>query len=347
MVNMLILSICIPFYNRFDRLKLTLDEIKRATSDDFELVIIDNGSTPTEYENVNLNDNRIRLVKRDVLVSGAYNTNTCVSFARGTYTLLLLDKDYINGSYLDDFIKCLKLNDDIMGGYCVGAQWVYENKIENLHLPPKIFKEDALQYFCYRSAHPSGLFYQTKHAQEIITNCNQRQLEHPFFYDILLTDCAAYGPMMEYNQPVITTTDKKEWGKLVSESYSPTKRKLYFLPDQRLQHFVDYCEHLSTLHCSEYNYQLVIERLYKRTLAYVTTVYKNLLSDDSFCRHYGIKTKNVSILEMFYWWSKFQSKFLRIPLMISIQQKIEIVLKVHMRFLLKKSKWLKRLDSML
>ena len=41
----MVLSICIPSYNRLDELKKLLCSISKAKSDEFEVVVVDNGSS--------------------------------------------------------------------------------------------------------------------------------------------------------------------------------------------------------------------------------------------------------------------------------------------------------------
>lgn len=161
--KMIELSICIPSYNRFHVLKRNILSILTKTkSMDFEVVIIDNQSPKDVIQTLDITDKRLRIIKRNVPVSGTENVNQCVLYARGKYALLCLDKDYIDGGYLDDFISCLKNHNDIKGGICP----VFSKK--NGHLLQKFTnrviekKTDLLIHFGYTKKHPSGNFYLTE-----------------------------------------------------------------------------------------------------------------------------------------------------------------------------------------
>ena len=67
----MVLSICIPSYNRLDELKKLLCSISKAKSDEFEVVVVDNGSSD-DIDFIKINDDRIRVIKRD-LVSRCQN----------------------------------------------------------------------------------------------------------------------------------------------------------------------------------------------------------------------------------------------------------------------------------
>ena len=61
----MLLSICIPSYNRFEKLDKTIREILRAETKKFEIVIVDNCSPRNIEEYITcIDDPRVRIVKR-------------------------------------------------------------------------------------------------------------------------------------------------------------------------------------------------------------------------------------------------------------------------------------------
>lgn len=85
-------SVIIPAYNAERFIKETIESVLRQTYDDFEIIIVDDGSTDTTRQIIeSLNDQRIiYLYQKNSGVSVARNTG--VSKARGEY-IALLDHD--------------------------------------------------------------------------------------------------------------------------------------------------------------------------------------------------------------------------------------------------------------
>lgn len=175
---MLVLSICIPYYNRYESLRTNLRSILRAQSDDFEVLIIDNGSTEDIRKKLRICDPRIRIIRRDPVVSGPRNINESVTLGRGKYSLLCIDKNYILGEYLDSFCAFLKDNPQIYGGICS----YYMTKEEALHKAAhkvKLYKNAPVIKFGYLSKHPTGNFYLTQCAKKHLTIFLRRKKKIP------------------------------------------------------------------------------------------------------------------------------------------------------------------------
>ena len=143
------LSICIPSYNRFEKLNQTVEKILEAKSDDFEVVIIDNCSPRNIDEYVKFDDKRLRIIKREEPVYGAKSMGECILYGKGKYSLVLLDKDYIIGEKLDKFIETL-IKYDVCGGYC---------ELNSESDSVEIEEENQIEKFGFLSKHPSGNFY--------------------------------------------------------------------------------------------------------------------------------------------------------------------------------------------
>lgn len=325
----MLLSICIPSYNRLHILKKTVEEILQSSSKDFEIVIIDNGSSEDINKEIIIEDSRLRIIKKDIPVSGPHNFNECTRFAHGKYAMILLDQDHINEPYLENFLKCLRDHPSIYGGYCDldrDPRFTY-NKFY-------VAKRGNNVEFCYASKHPSGEFYLTKHIQKVFSRVPDFLLENSFFFDILLTDCAFHGDMLRYNEPLITQANDKERSLVKSYSYSGKKKNLYFDPIERLKQFFIYSRHLNHV-CRDQRWKRsVYQHLYRRTMALVTVIYKFHMENIAACAHYHIPTKYISYKELFYWWFTFNRLFLKHDIGISIVQRIYIITKTHTLFIL-------------
>ena len=103
-----IYSICMCNFNMEDTIERSLESIFNQVNDDFEVVLVDDGSSDNSvkivkklqltYKNLNL----IQL-KRDSKRKLGFTRNIAIKEAKGKYVMLHLDCDDIFGPYLDDF----------------------------------------------------------------------------------------------------------------------------------------------------------------------------------------------------------------------------------------------------
>lgn len=303
---MLLLSICIPSYNRFCALQQNLKNILQSKSEQFEVVIVDNCSSENIYKQLEVVDSRVRIIRRNETIYGPKNIGECLKFAKGKYALLCLDKDQINGKYLDDFIEWLGKNPDICGGYGQ-IDWGIPLKNEISH----ICYHDALVEFGYLSKHPSGDFYRMDCISKYYQIPDNSLWENTFFYDILLAECASQGAMLAYNNPLIIAEKRTKTVHFKSFSYSPQKRNFYLLPQQRGVQFEVYCKHIDSLQNSVKEKRKVLFHLYQRTIRFVTINYQICMGDPVICTHYHMEQKKITVIEMVKYWIEFNYTFLR------------------------------------
>lgn len=89
------LTVFMPVYNREKYIKDSISSILNQDYKDFELLIIDDGSTDKSIEIINsFKDDRIRLLKNEVNKGVVYTRNRGLEEAKGEY-ILLLDSDDI------------------------------------------------------------------------------------------------------------------------------------------------------------------------------------------------------------------------------------------------------------
>lgn len=95
-------SVIIPTYNRGAFLKRAVKSVLNQTFQDFELIIIDDGSTDNTKEVVNsFSDNRIKYIYQENSGGAARPKNTGIKIAQGEY-IAILDSD---DEWLPDKIK--------------------------------------------------------------------------------------------------------------------------------------------------------------------------------------------------------------------------------------------------
>ncbi len=107
----ILLSICIPTYNRAERVKKILRQITSFKCDKIEIVISDNDSNDNTSEIVNsFNDPRIRYFRNKTNLGMDANFLLVIKRAKGKFIFLLMDEDEINIDILPWILKKIKNN---------------------------------------------------------------------------------------------------------------------------------------------------------------------------------------------------------------------------------------------
>ena len=100
-------SVIVPIYNREKSIKKCVDSILRQSEKDFELILVDDGSTDNSLnicKDFEKTDNRIIVIhKENGGVSSARNAG--IDVARGKYVVFVDSDDYVDNNYLDVFDK--------------------------------------------------------------------------------------------------------------------------------------------------------------------------------------------------------------------------------------------------
>lgn len=286
----MLLSICIPSYNRFEKLNETICKILEAKSSDFEVVIIDNSSPRCIEDYISYNDKRLRIVKREKPVYGVKNVGDSILFGEGKYSLLLLDKDYILGNELDKFIDVLKDN-DVCGGYCE------LNSDKDIVM---IEDENTIEKFGFLSKHPSGDFYKMDVLRDYMEEKDVELEKDPFPFDIYLAYCASKGSMMHYDNPLVCSAlnDPNAEDETGTLTFKKNQGNLYYFPKNRNEEFAVYLKCLSELDVDKNTKIEIINSLYKRTINLVSVSYKNIMKNPVVCRHYHHEPEKISIARM-------------------------------------------------
>lgn len=286
----MILSICIPSYDRFEKLNETIANILQAKSDNFEVVVVDNCSPRDICEYIKYDDSRLRFVKRENPVYGGKSVSDSILYAKGEYALLLLDKDTICGEYLDEFVDVLSYNKDVMGGYCV-----LNSKNQNV----KVVSKKTIKKFGYLSKHPSGNFYKIDRLRDYIEKKEDEMEKDPFAFDIYMAYCASLGKMMMYDKKLVCSTldnmSNKDTGSL---TFSKNKGNVYYLVPNRIWQFKKYISCLMELNVTKNDKKDVLLCLYHKTIRLVTIDYRNIMRNKEVCNHYGHEPERVGILKM-------------------------------------------------
>jgi glycosyltransferase involved in cell wall biosynthesis len=177
-------SVLMPVYNADKYLKDSISSILNQTFTDFELIIIDDGSTDKSWEiikNFQKIDNRIVAVKNEKNLGIAGNLNKSISFSKGKY-LARMDAD--DWSYPDRFIKqveALDRNQEI--GIIGGSIEVCDNNLNNVYLRKYNHNDFEIRKNIFKYSpfcHPAIMFRR----EAIINNKYNERLSPTEDYDI-------------------------------------------------------------------------------------------------------------------------------------------------------------------
>jgi teichuronic acid biosynthesis glycosyltransferase TuaG len=92
-----LISIIVPVYNAQDFIEKTIEFVQAQTYENWELILVDDGSTDKSIEIINNKsqiDNRVRLIRQDVNGGAAKARNRGIDESRGRY-ICFLDSDDI------------------------------------------------------------------------------------------------------------------------------------------------------------------------------------------------------------------------------------------------------------
>lgn len=132
----MLMSVVIPLYNKELSISGTLRSVLAQTYIDYEILVVNDGSTDTSAEVVRqmmIEDNRIRLIEQpNAGVSAARNTG--ILNARGEYIAFLDADDLWTSDYLETLDKLIHDFPDA-GLYCIGYWAIQDSQMFNGLLP--------------------------------------------------------------------------------------------------------------------------------------------------------------------------------------------------------------------
>ena len=114
------ISIVVPVYNANNSLHCCIDSILNQTYSDFELILVDDGSTDESgriCDTYAIKDNRVKVIHQDNSgVSAARNTG--IINAKGEYICFIDSDDYIDSTFLESLIQMKNIHLDYDNIWC-------------------------------------------------------------------------------------------------------------------------------------------------------------------------------------------------------------------------------------
>ena len=158
-MNNILLSICIPTYNRANRLENALKSAISNTFDNIEVIVSDNNSQDNTSEIVEkFKDKRIRYNKNETNIGANLNIIHTVEIAMGDYILFLSDEDLINENGLLAILNTISKYKNatvIFGSIFDNPTNRYYFRIEKDEIVRTSIKK--IKYFLFEHAYFSGI----------------------------------------------------------------------------------------------------------------------------------------------------------------------------------------------
>ena len=102
-------SVIVPTYNRPERLRAALDSVSRQQYQDYEVIVVNDGTVPVESVVADMNQaGRITLVNHDRNRGLAASRNTGLRLAKGVFIAYLDDDDRFLPDHLGTLVSCLE-----------------------------------------------------------------------------------------------------------------------------------------------------------------------------------------------------------------------------------------------
>lgn len=189
-------SIIIPTFNRADFIEKTIRSVLTQIFSDFELIVVDDGSTDnTKGIVTSINDGRIRYYFQENKERGDAR-NTGIKKARGNYITFLDSDDILYPNHLEEAIKFINKNDPTIfhQQYEIVDAEIIKKVITNSSIQKALIKGNPLSCM--------GIFIKKKTALQNLFNEDQR-LSGSEDYELWLRYAAKFD--FTYN-PICTSS---------------------------------------------------------------------------------------------------------------------------------------------
>lgn len=314
-MDKIILSICIPTYNRKDELIKKIKELLQSNYKTFDIIVLDNCSSDGTYEALKeINDERLKVFRNDFNIGGILNPLKVITYGDGIYSILVLDKDYIDVKKINEFINFISKNDN-SHGYC---QLNVDVSLENI-----IYNDlyEKIKNSAFLSKHPSGMFWKTEEYKNSFTlnNIFKNHEVFGFYFELINAELCINSrlPACIYNNSLIYTETVEV--SVANKTQTYNKNNLFFNPIKRKDEYIKYINHVNSL-IDQNKYLIKVHRLLIRRFL-TSLVSSNRLRNDIYhLKHYGITKKDIPlksfVVAFFVFWSWYFSKSNNIPVFL-------------------------------
>ena len=134
-----LISVVMPTYNREELLPRSIESILNQTYEDFEFIIVDDGSTDNSValiQSYQQQDKRIRLIQNETNKGISYSRNRGMDEAKGRYVAIMDSDDYSEPDRLARSLAFMKKHKDYTAVNSVYYEMDRESKGINNWVPP-------------------------------------------------------------------------------------------------------------------------------------------------------------------------------------------------------------------
>ena len=231
-LNRVVLSFCIPTYNRVESIVKSVSAILSIPDKDIEIVVLDNGSTDDTLNSLRLiKDKRLVIYENKENKGALFNMVNVLNKGTGLFLVYLTDQDAVDSGEIARFKNFLLSQKGLAAGYC---KFNSNSKID-FELFSKGY--EAVRKIGYLGRHPTGYFFNRKMMR--VTNHIDRFSDYNFVdlfpLEFVLSELAEMGFGAIYHRPIFIP----ETGKKVETTKSATtigsSKNAFFSPKSRLK----------------------------------------------------------------------------------------------------------------
>jgi len=117
MNNLPLVSVIIPYFNKRDTIKRSIQSVINQTYQNWELIIVDDKSSELFDCDIAWSDYDLKHLKNEVNLGAAKSRQVGQDSANGKYLAFLDADDWWGNNFLELCVKCLEENDDCSGCY--------------------------------------------------------------------------------------------------------------------------------------------------------------------------------------------------------------------------------------
>lgn len=303
----LLLSVCIPTYNRINELNDLVSRLLTLSRQDFEIVIVDNLSTDgTQEEFSSYPDKRVRYYRNEKALAPFANMIHSVFAANAKYALYCNDRDLIYPEALPELMTYLAADDYSFVHGRASIQYTSDT--------PQVFQKgyDSLMHQSFVH-HPTGMIFnhdlisQYLHEEDYL-----RYIQYINTYDFLMLDLLKYEKSAIINCGYWSPRPNNYLKTHRSGTNRNDPKGLYFSPETREKMMQGFSMHILRdvdYMLSEEQIKSVADKLYIEFCGLICK-YKSCMADSNEMAHYGMKPQFISTLQMLITVSKvFERNF--------------------------------------
>ena len=294
--NQIILSICIPTYNRGDMLYSLVESILEYDGNDIEVVVVDNASTDNTLLLLSkFNDKRLIVYQNDQNIGARKNWTLSLSKGTGKYLQVINDRDRICTKNIKKFIDVIKDKN-----YAVICNKFQNAKSEIYNFPESI-------YHCFMNTHASyfvinrELFRKINDKDAFINQYERLSVSGEYPLATIAMIACTYGSYYwNKNIQIIKLCDERlikknpsrSFGDIVYPYFEPSGCKYQLMVVLR---FVQYYKSV------DININDILPYIYKCQLELATLNFRHYINTEWLNKRYGYKkrhTENIYLINI-------------------------------------------------